>query len=149
MIGSRSWDRFFRTLYRLIRILDPAIRLVRRLVPIATIEELRVRGRSSGRERRVLVTILSVTGHIYAGHPNGTRAAWVRNVLADGRATIAFRDGRLVDVRASHVAGGPERAAVLRANFRQQPFPANVIYWLARRHIESVGTYFRLEPIAS
>jgi hypothetical protein len=149
MTGSRFWDRFFRALYRLIRILDPAIRLVRRLVPIATIEELRVQGRSSGRQRRVLVTILSVAGQSYAGHPNGTRAAWVRNLLADGRATIAYRDGRQVEVRTSLVPGGPERAAVLRANYRQQPFPANVIYWLARRHIDVVGMYFRLERIPS
>jgi len=144
--GSRFWDTFFRGSYRLVRAADPVIRAVRRAVPIATIEELRVTGRSTGRERAVLVTLLTVDGRTYAGHPNGVRAAWVRNLLTCGDATIVYRDGLRSPVRATLVAGGPERAAVIRSTFAQQPIPANLAYWLARRHIEAVGMYFRLEP---
>ena len=144
--GSRIWDLFFRVAYRLVRLADPAVRAVRRLVPVATIEELRMVGRATGRQRRVLVTLLTVEGRTYAGHPNGSRAAWVRNLLADGRATLVYRDGRRVQVRASLVAGGPERAAVIRSTFAQQPIPANLVYWLARRHVDAVGMYFRLDP---
>ena len=143
--GSRFWDRFFRVSYRLVRVADPAIRVARRAIPIMTIEELRVVGRTSRCERRVLVTLLSVHGRTYVGHPNGLRARWVANLLASDRATISYRDGRRVPVRAVLVAGGPERAAVIRATFAQQPIPANLFYWLARPHIEAVGMYFRLE----
>ena len=35
---------------------------------------------------------------------------------------------------------------MIRATFRQHPFPGNVLYWLARRHVRAVGTYYRIEP---
>ncbi len=146
--GSPFWDRFFRLSYRLVRLLDPAIRAVRRGIPIMTIEDLLVTGRGSGRERGILVTVLAVDGRTYVGHPNGVRAAWVRDVLATGHAAILYRDGRRIPYRATVVAGGRERAAVIRSTFGQQPIPANLFYWLGRRHIEAVGMYFRLEPVS-
>ncbi|HLA16328.1 MAG TPA: hypothetical protein VJZ72_05455, partial [Candidatus Limnocylindrales bacterium] len=107
--GSRWWDLFFRASYRMVRILDPMIRAVRRAVPLATIEEILITGRTTGRERQVLVTLLTVEGRTYAGHPNGARASWVRNLVAAGQATIVYRDGRRIPVRAVLVAGGHER----------------------------------------
>ena len=145
--GSRWWDLFFRASYRMVRILDPMIRAVRRAVPLATIEEILITGRTTGRERQVLVTLLTVEGRTYVGHPNGARASWIRNLMAAGRATIVYRDGRRTPVRAVLVAGGHERASVIRSTFAQQPIPANLAYWLARRHIDAVGMYFRLEPV--
>ncbi|HLO34669.1 MAG TPA: hypothetical protein VK194_01240, partial [Candidatus Deferrimicrobium sp.] len=44
---------------------------------------------------------------------------------------------------------GPERDAVIRSTAVQQPFPANVLYRAARRHIAAVGVYHRLEPLAA
>jgi len=41
---------------------------------------------------------------------------------------------------------GPERDAVIAATARQQPFPGNLVYRAAQRHITAVGVYFRLEP---
>jgi hypothetical protein len=40
---------------------------------------------------------------------------------------------------------GPERERVIRATFRQHPFPGNVLYRLAGGHIRDVGRFYRLE----
>ena len=47
---------------------------------------------------------------------------------------------------ATPLCPGPERTAVIVATARQQPFPGNVVYRLARPHILAVGRYFRLDP---
>lgn len=39
-----------------------------------------------------------------------------------------------------------ERDAVILVTSEQQPFPGNLMYRAARRHILSEGRYFRLEP---
>jgi hypothetical protein len=44
------------------------------------------------------------------------------------------------------VVSGTERQQVIQATWSQQPFPASVVYWLAREHIRAVGVYVRLEP---
>ena len=44
---------------------------------------------------------------------------------------------------------GPERDAVIRATWTQQPFPANLLYRAAARHVAAVGTYYRLDPIVA
>jgi hypothetical protein len=36
---------------------------------------------------------------------------------------------------------------VIRATVHQQPFPGNVFYRAAQRHIAAVGVYHRLEPL--
>ena len=41
---------------------------------------------------------------------------------------------------------GVERDAVIFATADQQPFPGNLLYRVARRHILSEGRYFRLDP---
>jgi hypothetical protein len=42
---------------------------------------------------------------------------------------------------------GEERSDAIQATFSQQPFPGNVVYWLARRHVRAVGRYYRLEVV--
>jgi len=121
------------------------MRLVRRRVPDAPIEEFVIRGRRTGRERRMLLGLFEVDGAWYAGHPNGT-AQWIRNLEAAGSCTVIRRDGVPVAVRAVEVAPGPERDAVIRAT-ASQPAPAGAVYRAAQRHIRAVGRYFRLEPI--
>jgi hypothetical protein len=144
-----AWRLFFRAMYRLIRLTDPVLRFAwRRRWPLfGRIVDLRLVGRRSGRARPTLVTLLTVDGAWYVGHPNGG-ADWTWN-LADASAPpeVAFPDGTRRVVRAVRLYGGPERAAVIRATWSQQPFPGNVIYALARRHIRSFGVYFRLNPI--
>jgi hypothetical protein len=49
-------------------------------------------------------------------------------------------------LRAIPLSDGPERDAVIAATWRQQPFPGNLVYRAAQRHIKAVGAYFRLEP---
>ena len=108
--------------------------------------ELRVTGRQSGRTRRTLVTLMTVDGRWYAGHPNGP-AAWIRNVETAGVVEIDPPSPAGSRCRAIPLAPGPERDAVIRATWVQQPFPANLIYRAARRHIAAVGVYHRLEPV--
>ncbi len=93
------------------------------------------------------MTLLTVNGSWYVGHPNGG-ADWTWN-LGDASAPVEveFADGARLPVRAVRLYGGPEREAVIRATWSQQPFPGNVVYALARRHIRSMGVYFRLNPI--
>ncbi len=97
--------------------------------------------------RRTLVTLLTRDGHWYVGHPNG-EASWVRNAEASGWVEVEPA-GRLGPrFRAERLPAGPERDAVIRVTARQQPFPANLLYRAAQRHIAAVGVYHRLEPIA-
>jgi hypothetical protein len=143
--GSAGWRWFFRALYRVLRLLDPLIRWWWRsgTPGLARSADVLVAGRVSGRPRSVLVTLLTVDGVGYIGHPNGA-APWTRNVEAAGSFELGFADGRRTQVRAIRVSAGPEREAVIRATWSQQPFPGNVIYSLARRHVRQVGVYYRL-----
>jgi hypothetical protein len=143
--GSVGWRWFFRVAYRLVRLADPLLRLVvrrtRRVLPRTV--DLRVPGRRSGRMRRTLLTVLTVGDGSYIGHPNGA-AAWTRNLEAAGVSELTARDGRIVRIRAVRLWSGPELDAVIRATWTQQPFPANVAYALARRHVRRVGVYYRI-----
>lgn len=143
---SRAWHWTWRGLYRLLRLLDPVLRLAWRgsALGLDRSVDIVVPGRRTGRERRVLVTLLSVDGRAYVGHPNGA-APWTRNVEAAGTVELGHADGRRDRARAVRLAAGPERDAVIRATWDQQPVPGNVIYALARRHVRAVGVYFRLE----
>jgi hypothetical protein len=57
-----------------------------------------------------------------------------------------FHRGAPVAIRAVLLPPGQERSAVISAT-NQHPFPGNLVYWLARRHILAVGRYYRLEPL--
>ena len=137
-------------MYRFLRLLDPLIRSWIALggPGLDGVVEIRAPGRRTGRERSILVTILQVDGRWYAGHPNA-ETAWTANALAAGEVSIdpPSADGDRFTVR--RLAPGPERDAVIRATWTQQPFPANLIYRAARRHVAAVGVYHRFDPVPS
>ena len=145
--ASAAWRLTFRLIYAFMRLLDPILRLWWHAFGIGITAELTVRGRQSGRQRSVLVGLLVVGGHQYVGHPNGP-VGWTRNLASAGEATVAQLPGISVTLRAVPLTDGPERDAVIVATAHQQPFPGNLVYRLARRHIRAVGVYFRLEPSA-
>lgn len=137
---------FFRVAYRIIRLLEPAIRWWTRRFGLGRIVELRVRGRRSGRERRLLITLLTVGDDRYIGHPNG-QAHWVRNLEAAGEAVLVVRGSEPETVRAVLLPPGPERDDAIRATWTQQPLGADLVYRLTRRHVRAHGAYFRLERV--
>jgi len=142
---SAAWHRWFPIQYRLIRLLDPLVRLWWRRVGLGNVIELRVIGRRSRRERRVLLGLLRDGDRWFLGHPNGN-VPWTLNLEAAGTAAIALRSGSSVVVRASRLDPGPVRDAAI-ASTGQHVFPGNVVYRLARRHILAAGTYFLVEPV--
>jgi hypothetical protein len=142
---SAAWTVALRSQYAMLRVLDPMIRWMWFSVGIGITSRLTVTGRRSGRQRSVLVGLLRVNGHWYVGHPNG-EVGWTANLRASGRATVAPRPEETFAVSAIPLEPGPERAGVIVATAEQQPFPGNLIYRAARRHILSEGRYFRLEP---
>lgn len=131
-------------MYSLLRLLDPNLRAWWRAFGIGITAELAVRGRRSGRQRSVLVGLLNVDGHQYVGHPNG-QVEWTRNLAAAGEARITQLPGVSAILRAVPLLDAPERDAVIAATARQQPFPGNLVYRAAQRHIKAVGVYFRLQ----
>ena len=92
------------------------------------------------------MTILDVDGRWYVGHPNGP-AGWVRNVAAAGVVEIEPAGALGARFAVVPLGPGPERDAVIRATWTQQPFPANLVYRAARRHVAAVGVYHRLDPV--
>jgi deazaflavin-dependent oxidoreductase (nitroreductase family) len=142
---SAAWTTYLRVQYAILRVLDPIIRWGWFSVGIGITATLTVRGRRTGRERSVLVGLLRVDGAWYVGHPNG-EVGWTANLRAAGEARIAPRPEERFEVTAIALADGPERTAVILATAEQQPFPGNLVYRAARRHILSEGRYFRLEP---
>jgi hypothetical protein len=139
---SRAWYRFFRIFFRTTP--HRVMRGVRKVSASSPIEELVVIGRKTGKERHHLLSLLDVDGRLYVGHPNH-RSHWARNLEAGG-GTLLRRGFEPTRVRAIWLDAGPERSAAIAAAGRQ-PFPAGQIYSAARRHIEAVGAYYRLEPI--
>jgi hypothetical protein len=142
---SAAWNVAFRILYATLRVLDPLIRWAWFSIGIGITSKLTVRGRRSGRERSVLVGLLRVNGAWYVGHPNG-EVGWTANLRESGHAEVAPRPEESFDVSAHPLAAGAERDAVILATAEQQPFPGNVLYRAARRHILTEGRYFRLSP---
>jgi deazaflavin-dependent oxidoreductase (nitroreductase family) len=143
---SAAWTVALRVQYAVLRVLDPLIRWMWFSVGIGITARLTVLGRRSGRTRSVLVGLLRVDGAWYVGHPNG-EVGWTANLRAAGHASIAPRPEQAFDVTAVPLEDGPERTAVIRATAEQQPFPGNLVYRAARRHILSQGRYFRLQPV--
>ena len=145
---SRVWAAVFRVSYRLIRLLDPLIRswIANGAPGLDGIVELRMVGRRTGRPRRTLVTLLSVDGRFYVGHPNGM-AEWLANMLAAGWVEVEPPGAAGPRFAVDRLPPGPERDAVVRATWTQQPFPANLLYRAARRHVAAAGEYVRLVPI--
>jgi hypothetical protein len=107
--------------------------------------DLVVAGRRSGRDRHVLLGLLRVGDRWFLGHPNGD-VAWTRNLEEAGTAELRFRGLPPVPVRGHRLElGGRRDEAILATS--QHPFPGNLVYRLARRHIRAVGAFFAIEPV--
>lgn len=141
---SRAWSATFRVAYGFLRLIDPLMRWTWFSIGLGITSRLTVRGRRSGRERSVLVGLLRVNGAWYVGHPNG-EVGWTANLREARVARLAPRPESPIDVTATPLLDGPERVQVIEATSEQQPFPGNLLYRAARRHILSEGRYFRLE----
>ncbi|MEX0630164.1 MAG: hypothetical protein WEE67_10475 [Chloroflexota bacterium] len=144
--ASRIWSVLWRLGYAWLRLTDPLIRRAWRAGGMGITIDLRVLGRRTRRPRAVLVGLIEVGGRWYVGHPNG-EVGWTRNLAAAGEAVVARPSGISHRVRAEGLADGDERDAVILATAHQQPFPGNLVYRAARRHILARGVYFRLEPM--
>ncbi len=137
-------DLLFRGLYRMLRILDPLLRVAYGTAGLGNVHELRVRSRR-GRLRSLLLGLLRTDDGLYLGHPNGW-APWTRDLAAAGRGELVWRDHEPVEFRPVLLVDGPEREAVIRATWSQHPFPGGLIYSVMRRHVRRHGVYFRLDP---
>jgi hypothetical protein len=135
-------------MYRGLRLLDPLIRswIAGGGPGLDGVVQLRYTGRRTGLARSTLATIIDVDGRWYIGHPNGP-SGWVRNVESAGFVEIEPAGALGARFRVVTLEPGPERDAVIRATLAQQPFPANLVYRAARRHVAAVGVYHRLEPM--
>ena len=142
----RFWSFFWPRWYGALRLADPLLRRWLRHRRLGNVVELTVTGRRSGRPRTVLLGLLMVDGGTYLGHPD-TACPWTLNLDASGEALLRRPGAPARRVRAQRLTPGPERERVIRATFRQHPFPGNVLYWLARNHIRRVGVFFRLELV--
>ena len=144
--GSAVWPLTFRVAYGLLRVIDPLVRAIWRanLPGLGSSVDVVVPGRRTGRLRGTLLTLLTVDGTWYVGHPNG-QSGWTRNLEAAGAATLRAQDGTWHEVSAIRLNVGPERSRVISLTPALQPFPGNILYALAQRHIHAVGVYFRLE----
>jgi len=143
--ASGAWSVAFRAWYRLLRLIHaPLLRLVRSR-GFGNVVVLRVTGRHTGRDRSLPLGMLTVGEGRYLGHPSGD-TAWTLNLRATEEATIESAVIRAWRFRPHVLEPGPERDAVVRATFRQHPFPGNAIYRLAGRHVSATGVFFRLEP---
>ena len=136
-------------MYGFIKFMDPLIRASWRAsgAGLRNVVELRVVGRRSGVYRRVLLTLLEDEGQWFLGQPNGD-VQWTRNLESAGTAEIAFRGLPPVTVKARRLEPGELRDRAIGST-GQHPFPANLIYRLARAHIRAVGVFFAIDPISS
>lgn len=146
---SRFWRLALPLMYGFLRFMDPMIRGSWQAsgVGLGNIVELRVAGRRTGAYRKVLVTLLADGPQWFLGHPNGD-VSWTRNLEAAGTADIAFRRSPPLTVRATRLPSGELRDRAIGTT-GQHPFPGNLVYRLARRHIRAVGVFFAIEPVSS
>lgn len=131
-------------MYGFIRLLDGWIRVWWRAGTLDNVVELRVAGRRTGQIRRVLLTLLRDGDRWFLGHPNGD-VAWTMNLEAAGTADVIFRGVPSLTVKARRLELGALRDQAIVAT-GQHPFPANIVYRLARAHIRAVGVFFLIEP---
>ena len=143
---SRFWTVAWPAFYRFIRLFEPVTLRLTRRVGLGDTVEVRIRRRRAGGDRPVLLGLLRVRGDWYIGHPNG-ECGWTRDLDAEPVATVSAARLPATLVRAVRLPVGEERSDAIGATFRQHPFPGNVLYWLARRHIRAVGRYYRLDVI--
>ncbi|MDP8905259.1 MAG: hypothetical protein M3N29_08080 [Chloroflexota bacterium] len=140
---SRFWHHAFRLLYSILALIDPLVRRWWREFGIGNVVELVVDRRDGRGHRSRLVGLLRVGERRYLGHPNG-HVGWTRDLAGAWEALLTRPDGRRRAFRAALLAPGNEREAAIRAT-DQHPFPGNVIYRLARRHVRAAGVFFRVD----
>lgn len=141
---SRAWTYGFRVLYRILGWLDRPLSLVWLGYGLGNVVQVTIAGRRTGRPRRILLGLLAADGGWYLGHPNGP-AQWTRNLdAAGGRLLLSWPGQAFVAFHAELLGPGSERDRAIQAT-GQHPFPGNLIYALARRHVRAVGRYYRLE----
>ena len=140
------WGAWWRWWYRLLRLAGGPLGRLAVRPGFGNLVVLRVVGRRSGVERSLPLGLLSVAGRRYLGHPSGD-TAWTLNVRAAGSATIEAARIPRQRIRPVLIGPGWERDAVVRATFRQHPFPGNAMYRLAGRHVAATGVFFRIEPL--
>jgi hypothetical protein len=141
------WRLFFPFLYLVLRVADRLLWRWTAARGLGNTVELRVLGRRSGVERRVLVGLLWVGERRYLGHATPT-AAWARNLAAAGHGDLVIDGGPAITVAAVPLPPGEERDAVVAAAGRQHPFPVDLAYRFAAGQIRERGTLFRIEPPA-
>ena len=136
-------------MYRFIGFLDPLIRASWRAsgLGLRNVVELRVVGRRTGTYRRVLLTVLRDGDQWFLGHPNGD-VAWTLNLESAGTADIVFRGAPSVAVAGRRLEPGALRDRAI-ASTGQHPFPANLIYRLARAHIRAEGVFFAIDRVSA
>lgn len=134
-------------MYGFIGFMDPLIRASWQAseLGLRNVVELRVAGRRTGVYRRILLTLLRDGDQWFLAHPNGD-VHWTRNLEAAGTADIAFRRSAPVAVRARRLEPGELRDRAIRST-GQHPFPANLVYRLARAHIRAVGVVFAIDRL--
>lgn len=140
---SAMWNRWLPIQYRLIRLLDPLVRLVWRAYGLGNVVELHVTGRRTGRPRAILLGLLRDGDHWFLGHPNGD-VPWTLNLEAAGSGELVFRPPTRLAIHATRLGDGELRDRAIAAT-NQHAFPGNIVYRLARAHIRAVGTYFLID----
>ena len=139
--GIAAWWRVW---YRLLRLIDRPLMWLTLRYGFRNLVVLHVVGRRSGRVRSLPLGLLTLADGRYIGHPSGD-TGWTLNLRAAESAGLESAGLGKVGVRAVVLPRGPERDAVVRATFRQHPFPGNALYRLTGRHVLETGVFFRLE----
>lgn len=145
---SRFWGHMWRTFYWFVTRMGPVIRPWVERFGLGNVVELVVPGRRTGRKRKVLLGLLRVDGGWYLGHPNGA-ANWTRNLDAAGGARLILPAQAPRAITAELLPDGDERRRVIASTWHQHVFPGRVLYWLARRHVQAVGRYYRIDLVST
>jgi len=140
---------FWTTVFRLLFLTMPnrLVGAVRHRFGYGPVEEVVIRGRTTGKDRHLFLVVARTDDGWIVGHPNGERAQWVRNLTATGSADVIDRHGAKTPVRATLLLPGPDRGTAIDEHARQQVAGPRTLYRLARKHIRAGGAMFRLEPL--
>ncbi len=138
------WPRWYRALARA----NPVIEGIWRRVGLGNVVRVVMPGRRTGKPRAVFLGLLRVGKRRYLGHPD-VGCSWTANLDAAGGGWLETPDGRRFAFSAVLLEAGPERDAVIRATFRQHPFPGSLLYWIFRRHLRAAGRVYRITPAVS
>ena len=139
-----GWSLAFRSLYRVLGWMDPLLRAWWRRFGLGNVVLVTTTGWRTAHPRDVLLGLLAADGRWYLGHPDGS-AAWTRNLdAAAGRLLVRWPGLDATPFMARLLPVGPERERAILATW-QHPFPGDLLYRAARRHVLAVGRYYRLE----